>query len=94
MIQFRKQYKELFVYGLFEILDEANPSTMVYTKRATDDENKVALVALNFTAEDQAFEIPKELESLGMELALETVRGKGPLAAYEARVYFSKAVSA
>ncbi|KAK4046718.1 hypothetical protein OIO90_006471 [Microbotryomycetes sp. JL221] len=91
MTHFRRQYKDLFIYGLFEILDEANPHTMVYTKRSTEDENKVALVALNFTAQEQAFEIPAELAALNMQLALETVRNKGPLAAFEARVYISQA---
>lgn len=93
MTAFRKQHKDLFVYGIYECLDVANPHTHVYTKRSTSDENRVALVALNFTDEERAFELPAELERLGMQLVVGNINGggKGGLAPFEARVYLSSA---
>lgn len=93
----RKAHKDLFVYGLYECLDVANPHTHVFTKRSTtNSDSHVALVALNFTDEERAFEIPSELESLGMEVVLGNIprSNKGPLAPFESRIYLSSAAAA
>lgn len=89
----RKQHRDIFIYGDYECLDVANPHTHVFLKRSTSNEKNVALVALNFTAEERAFELPAELHDAKLELAIDTgkSKGKGPLAPYEARVYIASA---
>jgi glycosidase len=57
-IEFRKTYKDLLVYGEFQLCDVENPKTLTYLK-VLNDQN--ALVVLNFTKEEQTFVIPKEV---------------------------------
>jgi oligo-1,6-glucosidase len=46
----RKEHKDVFVYGSFELLDREGRELFVYRKRY---EGKMALVVLNFTTEEQ-----------------------------------------
>lgn len=89
MIALRKAHEDVFVFGSFELLDVANPHTMTYIKRST--EGKIALITLNFTAEDQPFELPAELKNKKLEQVVDYGSGSGPLAAYEARVFIAEA---
>lgn len=50
LLKLRKEHKDVFVYGTFELLEPENSSTFVYRKRYQD---KTALVALNFTTSPQ-----------------------------------------
>ncbi|SCZ87896.1 BZ3500_MvSof-1268-A1-R1_Chr2-3g05364 [Microbotryum saponariae] len=90
LIAFRKENKNLFPYGHFEMLDKENEKTIVYLKRA--DDGKVALVALNFTAEQQKFEFPSDVKGeFELVESLKFGEGKrGVLGAYEAQIYISK----
>ncbi|KAK0711535.1 alpha-glucosidase [Lasiosphaeris hirsuta] len=57
MIQFRKAHREVLVHGTFEVFEPDNEKTFVFAKRCG---NKTAVVALNFTSEDQVVELPVE----------------------------------
>jgi oligo-1,6-glucosidase len=52
MIQLRKQYKEVLVYGKYTLLDKANANVYAYTREA---DKKKFLVLLNFTAATGSF---------------------------------------
>ena len=64
MIQLRKNNKELFVYGKYELIDKANPNVFAYTR--TSAKEKI-LVLLNFNKEISIFVLPQGY-SLGDEL--------------------------
>jgi oligo-1,6-glucosidase len=85
MIKFRKENKDLMVYGSFELLDKENDETMIYIKRYGNAE---ALVVLNFTKERVSFQMPSKLKG---EAKLATSNYKNSstdtLEPYEARVY-------
>ncbi|SCV74865.1 BQ2448_7894 [Microbotryum intermedium] len=90
LIAFRKQNKALFPYGHFEMLDKDNEQTIVYLKRG--DDGRVALVALNFTAEEQKFYFPSDVKG-EFELVDSLKFGagqRGVLGAYEAQIYITK----
>ncbi|KAL1607123.1 hypothetical protein SLS59_002827 [Nothophoma quercina] len=50
LLRLRKEHKDVFVYGAFELLDPGSKEMFVYRKRY---EGKVAVVVLNFTTEVQ-----------------------------------------
>lgn len=89
MIALRKAHEDVFVFGSFELLDVSNPHTMTYIKRSAA--GKIALIALNFTGEDQPFELPTELKDKKLEQVVDYGKGSGPLGAYEARVFIAEA---
>lgn len=64
MIQLRKNSKELFVYGKYELIDKANPNVFAYTRTSA---NEKILVLLNFNKETSRVALPKQY-SLGDEL--------------------------
>ena len=64
MIQLRKNNKELFVYGKYELIDKANPNVFAYTR--TSAKEKI-LVLLNFNKKISLVALPKGY-SLGDEL--------------------------
>ena len=88
MLGLRKEYKDLFGLGHFELFDKKNEATMIYTKTAQDG-SRAALVVLNFTAESRSFEVPATLKDKIGQLLFATVEGEADsmLAAYEARVF-------
>lgn len=86
MLGLRKEHKDVFVYGRFELLDPENQETFVYRKTY---QGKTALVVLNFTTEVQA--LP---ETEGMRLLVgsygEITRDR--LQPLEGRVYVDYSV--
>ncbi|KAI9283709.1 glycoside hydrolase superfamily [Umbelopsis sp. AD052] len=85
-IEFRKNYKELLVYGEFQLCDADNTKTLTYLKVHNDQK---ALVVLNFTKEEQQFIVPKEAHGQ-MELILSNSKASSEskkLSPFEARVY-------
>jgi len=64
MVQFRKDHRELLVHGTFDMLDAGNEQTFVFTK---SKDGKKAVVALNFTGEEQKVELPR-LDNLRLAL--------------------------
>jgi oligo-1,6-glucosidase len=81
MLKLRKEHRDVFVYGTFELRDVENPDTFVYVKRYED---KVALVALNFTTEAQPLPDTKGLKLLVSSYAKEPSNMLEPL---EGRIY-------
>ena len=90
MIGFRKEHPML-VYGAFEIIDKPNNDIYAYVR---SDQNEKMLVVLNFTEQEQVFDIP---ENFALEqLLLSNYESLGDdekplkLRPYEARIYHIK----
>ncbi|KAI6711896.1 alpha amylase [Marssonina coronariae] len=87
MLRTRKELRDLFVYGKFEVFDAANEETFMYGK--TSDTRK-AVVVLNFTADRRVFRRP-EVGGGRWELLVGNVEGVDgsvdELAGYEGRIY-------
>ncbi|POY71041.1 hypothetical protein BMF94_5967 [Rhodotorula taiwanensis] len=89
MLALRKEHKDLFILGKFQLFDKANEKSMVFSKTAQDG-SRAALVVLNFSAEPQSYEVPEALKAKSEgKLLFSTLdgNGEGPLDAYEARVF-------
>ncbi|EJT97970.1 alpha-glucosidase [Dacryopinax primogenitus] len=88
LLTLRQEYKELFIYGMFELHESEDDNTITYIKR-NGDQN--ALVLLNFTNQDQSFVIPSTFKGQP-ELLLSNLpkAGKHVLRPYEARIYVNK----
>lgn len=56
MIKFRKENGDIFIYGSFDIFEPDNEQTFVFAKKHG---NKKALIALNFTNEEQTVTLPE-----------------------------------
>jgi alpha-glucosidase len=52
VLRLRKEYRDLFIHGAFELLDYENQETFCFFKSR---ENKQALIVLNFTPASQPF---------------------------------------
>lgn len=76
MIALRGEYKELFVYGVFELVEGGD---MVYRKKGKD--GKEALVVLNWK------DTPRPEPDTDLRLLVSTGADSGEMKAYEARVY-------
>ena len=57
MIKFRKAHPETLTYGAFEVFEPENEQTFVFTKKQNGG-TKIAVVALNFTGEEQPVRLP------------------------------------
>ncbi|KAF2852280.1 glycoside hydrolase family 13 protein [Plenodomus tracheiphilus IPT5] len=81
VLRLRKEHKDIFVYGTFELVDPEGMQTFVYRKRYQE---KTALVVLNFTTEMQ--ELP---ETKGMQLLISSYSKatSGTLQPLEGRIY-------
>ncbi|KAL4884032.1 glycoside hydrolase superfamily [Aspergillus karnatakaensis] len=95
MLGFRREYKDLLVYGDFRDLRPDNEDLFVFVK---ESERGKALVVLNFTTGERGFVLlgKEELgvqEKVDLELIMSThgeVREKEVLGALEGRVYLVK----
>lgn len=89
MIKFRKEKKDLMIYGSFRLLDLENDQTMIYIKEHGDSQ---AVIVLNFTKEQVAFKLPTELKGEA-KLAISNYKNSSleTLEAYEGRVYLVNA---
>lgn len=83
MLRLRKEQRDLFVYGTFELLDPENAKTFVYTKTGG---GRRALVVLNFDRDVQGFEMGAE-EEWELVVSNYEVPLEGKLAPFEGRVY-------
>ncbi|KAL7799130.1 family 13 glycoside hydrolase [Trichoderma ceciliae] len=62
VLQIRKEHKDIFVYGDFELIDEPNESIFAYKRKATNGES--ALIVCNFSLDTLAWKTedePKEV---------------------------------
>ena len=87
MLVLRKEHRDLFVYGNFELVDEADEDLFCFTK---EWDGEKALVVLNFTGEQQAFGVDdfvgEEIEATLLSATVDEVR-ESSLSPYEGRVY-------
>jgi oligo-1,6-glucosidase len=83
MLRLRKEHKDVFVYGTFELVDVENENTFVYKKRYED---QTALITLNFTTESQP--LP---DTYGMKLLTSSCTKAAPytLQPLEGRIYIN-----
>jgi glycosidase len=63
MLRLRKQYRDVLVYGSFEVYNMEDPKVFTYVNSFEDTE---ILVALNFSSEEQ--EIPPSFKERTVEL--------------------------
>ncbi|KAJ4355032.1 hypothetical protein N0V95_003303 [Ascochyta clinopodiicola] len=83
LLKLRKEHKDVFVYGRFDVLNPHNEETLVYRKRY---EEKTAVVVLNFTTEVQGL---PDHDAQGMKMLVSSygkVAGEA-LQPLEGRVY-------
>ncbi|KFX99432.1 hypothetical protein O988_03872 [Pseudogymnoascus sp. VKM F-3808] len=85
MIKLRREHKNVFVYGDYEVHDVENVETYIFSK--TFKEEKV-LVVLNFTDKEKRFEKPGKLNGELDMLVSSVSEPNQVLAPYEGRVYF------
>jgi oligo-1,6-glucosidase len=87
MLALRKDYRDLFVYGQFEIFNEKNEKTFTYEKKFGE---QLAVVTLNFTDTVQQISPMKVLMGKA-KLLMSNVEAPQPdcLAAYEGRIYIT-----
>jgi oligo-1,6-glucosidase len=86
MLSLRKEYRNLFVYGDFDIINEADEKIFCFTKAWKGEK---ALVVLNFTKEEQEFGQEEAVMAGKTTLLSSTVDEvqKNRLAPFEGRVY-------
>ncbi|KZO94962.1 glycoside hydrolase family 13 protein [Calocera viscosa TUFC12733] len=87
LLKLRHTYKQLFIYGSFELSEPDNEDTMTFIKRHEEDN---ALVLLNFTKDDQPFVVPSRFKGRP-ELLISNLptAQKHVLRPYEARIYIN-----
>lgn len=92
LLKLRKQYKDVLVYGDFEVLDEPNDETMSYLKRCPDS-GKQIFVQLNFTDYDQPLLAHPKAGSSTRRLLISSYHGtsadeaENPLRPWEGRAF-------
>ena len=89
MLKLRKEYKDLFIYGSFEILDYNNDKSFTFIKEIMDAKSPKAYVVLNFSNDVVPFErlIEGEFELVASNLDSATEFEESILSPYEGRVY-------
>lgn len=60
LLAMRKKYKQLFVHGSFEIVDEENQAVFAYERVACESGGARALVILNWSEENAVWSVPSE----------------------------------
>jgi oligo-1,6-glucosidase len=86
MLRMRKNYKDLFIHGAFESFDMEDEKTFVYAK---EWEGQSAVVALNFTGEEQGWNFPKAMGKGKREFVVSNFAevDEGVLKPWEGRIY-------
>lgn len=85
VLKLRKEYGDVLIHGQFEVFDFENLYTFTYVK---DYEGRIALVALNFSDEEQNFDIPSMLSGRKLDLLIANVDQLGnKLSPWEGRAY-------
>lgn len=83
LLRLRKEYKDVFVYGAFELLDPENVNTFVFRKHYQE---KTALIALNFTKTPQP---APPCEDMSMLMSSYLKHTPGVLQPFEGKVYIN-----
>jgi oligo-1,6-glucosidase len=86
MLKIRKEYAEIFVQGGYCVYEYDDLNTFTFEKKAAS--GRSAMVMLNFGEEEQPFKVPDTLQGKLMKcLISNNPTPKGPLSAWEGRVY-------
>jgi oligo-1,6-glucosidase len=89
IIFFRKSYADLWIHGSYRVHDIENPHTFVFEKISVTGSK--ALVLLNFSGEEQEFEIPDGYEGKSMRCVISNEdRPAGRLGPWEGRGYMEE----
>ncbi|KAF2021520.1 glycoside hydrolase family 13 protein [Aaosphaeria arxii CBS 175.79] len=83
LLRLRKEHKDVFVYGNFELLDADNENTFVFRKQY---QHKTALVALNFTSTAQ--NAPSH-EDMNLLMSSYSKTSPETLQPYEGKIYIN-----
>jgi alpha-glucosidase len=88
-LQLRKEYRQLFIHGAFEVLDFGNQEVFCFVKSRGEEQ---ALVILNFTSTEQP--CPQSEMAAQMKLLISnyaaTSEGARKLQPYEGRIYLAE----
>lgn len=86
MLQLRRTFADLFVYGDFNLLDKDDEHVFAFEK---EFKGQRALVVLNFTAEQRPFAYSESVKKHNGELVAATVKhiDETALEAFEGRIY-------
>ena len=84
LLQLRKQHKDIFVYGSYEVHDFDNEQTWTFEKRG--DDGRRAWVVMNFSEEEASIELPSKHGRLALSnLGADSLADR--LKPFEGRVY-------
>ncbi|EGW33677.1 uncharacterized protein SPAPADRAFT_59047 [Spathaspora passalidarum NRRL Y-27907] len=81
MLKLRKKYKDIFIYGHFEIVDWENPKVFTFIKTG---ETQSAYVVINFSTDNAPFTLPNKDNRL---LISNKETSSDKLTPYEGRIY-------
>lgn len=84
MLRLRKEHRDVLVYGTFELVDRESEETFVYRKRYQE---RSAVVALNFTTEEQC--APEVEEGMHLLVSSYAKGTRGVLQPLEGRIYIN-----
>lgn len=86
MLQLRREYADLLVYGEFDDLHEEHEELFVFAKTWRGQK---AVTVLNFTDREVEMKLPKEIAGAKRELLVSSVDDvmEGALGSYEGRIY-------
>ena len=91
-LELRKKYKDVFIYGAFELLQEVGEESKIFAYKMSDDSREEAfVVVLNFSGEEVEFGLPKEMKVVewvmgNHDSSQKTTEGKIGLRAWEGMV--------
>jgi glycosidase len=71
VLQRRKEFLDIFVYGNFQLVDESNEKVFAYSRRAGNGET--ALIVCNFTTDTVAWSLPGKTREVLVSSAGRTV---------------------
>ncbi|KAL7908041.1 glycoside hydrolase superfamily [Trichoderma velutinum] len=86
VLELRRQYSQLFVYGTFRLIESNQTKVVIYRKRA---ENSTATVILNFSDEEASVDLPDDIGDLVVS-NVDSPGTAGQLQPWEARVYIAQ----
>jgi oligo-1,6-glucosidase len=84
VLRLRKDYRELFIHGAFQVLDYDNQQTFCFVKSR---EHKQALVILNFTATTQPFIQSDKASQMQLLISNHDTHSLEVLQPFEGRIY-------
>lgn len=87
MIDLRKEHVDLFVYGVFDLVNPESESTFLFTKTSG---NVQALVALNFSKVEQPLKLPDSETPWELVLGNYEKKKVDILGPFEGRIYLAK----